>query len=318
MDEYKISIVVPVYNVELYLERCLQSLLSQDIIDEIEILLVDDGSTDQSGAICDEYAKRNSQILVYHKKNGGLSDARNFGMERARGEYILFVDSDDFIEPDACSSLLKEAFSFHAEIVIGREKTERPSKAMERYERIAAERFECHKLYTGKAYLEGCLEGGALRVEVCRHLYQKEFLEKYGLRFHKGIFHEDEEFTPKVLLKASRVVLSDKVFYHYDNTRAGSIMNSSTMNMKKIQDRILIYEKQLESYKHIKPYRLRRLLEDDLSWKYIDCYYMCAPEKRHEIRINRLTVFLCAYHAKRRLKALMFLLVPQLYAKIKQ
>ena len=107
MSEYKIqvSIVVPVYNVESYLERCVESLLKQDIMDPIEILLIDDGSTDQSGAICDAYAKQNPQILVYHKENGGLSDARNFGLDRANGAYILFVDSDDFIEPDSCSSL---------------------------------------------------------------------------------------------------------------------------------------------------------------------------------------------------------------------
>ena len=165
MSEYKIqvSIVVPVYNVESYLERCVESLLKQDIMDPIEILLIDDGSTDQSGAICDAYAKQNPQILVYHKENGGLSDARNFGLDRANGAYILFVDSDDFIEPDSCSSLLNEALSLDAELVIGKMQPMRSTRAMERYEQIAEERFECHKIYTGKEYLIGCLEGGALR-----------------------------------------------------------------------------------------------------------------------------------------------------------
>lgn len=320
MSEYKvqISIVVPVYNVEAYLDRCVQSLLSQDMLSETEILLVDDGSTDRSGAICDDYAEKNPRISVFHKENGGLSDARNYGLKRACGKYVLFIDSDDFIEPDACSSLLGDAQKYSAQIVIGREQTVCPSKAMERYERVASERFECHKVYTGKEYLQGCLEGGALRVEIGRHLYLREFLEKNHFHFEKGILHEDEEFTPRVLLKASRVVLTDHAFYHYENTRSGSIMNSRSMNMKKIQDRIQTYEKQRESYRNVHPRRLRRLLEDDLSWKYMDCYCDCAPEQRKNLKIHRIVVFKCAFHAKRRLKALVFLLSPELYVKIKR
>lgn len=320
MSEYKIqvSVIVPVYNVEAYLERCIQSLLRQDLLDQTEILLIDDGSTDQSGKICDDYARQNPQISVYHKKNGGLSDARNFGLDRAKGAYILFVDSDDFVEPDTCSSLLLEAEKFLADIVVGRIQLMRPSKAMDRYERIAAERFECHKVYTGKEYLEGCLEGGALRVEAWRSFYNREFLEKHHFRFKKGILHEDEEFTPRVLLSASKVVLTDFAFYHYDNTRSGSIMNSHSMSMKKIQDRIATYEEQRKSYQSVEPHRLRRLLEDDLSWKYMDCYCNCPPEKRRDLGIDRMTVFRCAFHPKRKLKALLFLLAPGMYAKTKK
>ena len=320
MSEYKIqvSIVVPVYNVESYLERCVESLLKQDILDQIEILLIDDGSTDQSGAICDEYAKQNPQISVYHKENGGLSDARNFGLDRANGEYILFVDSDDFIELNSCSSLLDEAHALDAELVIGKMQPMRSTKAMERYERIAEERFECHKIYTGKAYLTGCLEGGALRVEAGRHFYKREFLQSNQFRFKKGILHEDEEFTPRILLKAERVVLTDLAFYHYDNTRSGSIMNSTSMSMKKIQDRIATYEEQRKFYQSVSPRRLRRLLEDDLSWKYMDCYCACAPEKRGELKFNRMTVLRCACSPKRRLKALLFLIAPGMYVRAKR
>ena len=320
MSEYKIqvSIVVPVYNVESYLERCVESLLKQDIMDPIEILLIDDGSTDQSGAICDAYAKQNPQILVYHKENGGLSDARNFGLDRANGAYILFVDSDDFIEPDSCSSLLNEALSLDAELVIGKMQPMRSTRAMERYEQIAEERFECHKIYTGKEYLIGCLEGGALRVEAWRTFYKREFLQSNQFRFKKGIFHEDEEFTPRVLLRAERVVLTDLAFYHYDNMRTGSIMNSTSITMKKIQDRIATYEEQRKFYQRVSPRRLRRLLEDDLSWKYMDCYSACAPEKRGELKLSRMMVLRCACSPKRRLKALLFLIAPGMYVKVKR
>ena len=92
-----LSIIVPVYNVEMYLKRCVDSILKQDY-DNMEIILVDDGSTDSSGVICDQYASNYKNVKVIHKKNGGLSDARNFGLDNCRGQYISFIDSDDWIE----------------------------------------------------------------------------------------------------------------------------------------------------------------------------------------------------------------------------
>ena len=97
MKREKISIIVPIYNVEKYLERCVDSLVNQTY-ENIEIILVDDGSPDYCPQLCDEYAKKDSRIVVIHKKNGGLSDARNYGLCKASGEYILYVDSDDYIE----------------------------------------------------------------------------------------------------------------------------------------------------------------------------------------------------------------------------
>lgn len=121
MDNIKFSIIVPVYNVERYLSRCIESLINQTY-SNIEILLIDDGSSDQSPEICDEYSKKYGNIVVYHKKNGGLSDARNYGLERASGEYILFVDSDDYINKDSCQSFysyLKEHDKHRIDIVSG-------------------------------------------------------------------------------------------------------------------------------------------------------------------------------------------------------
>ena len=99
MKNKLVSIVVPIYNVEKYLKRCVNSLLNQTY-KNIEIILVDDGSTDSSGAICDQYKPKDNRIVVVHKSNGGLSDARNTGIDMARGEYIAFVDSDDYIHED--------------------------------------------------------------------------------------------------------------------------------------------------------------------------------------------------------------------------
>ena len=99
-----ISVIVPVYNVEKYLDRCVKSILSQSFSD-FELLLVDDGSPDRCGEMCDEYAKGDSRIKAFHKRNGGLSDARNFGIEKALGEYLMFVDSDDYIHEQMLETL---------------------------------------------------------------------------------------------------------------------------------------------------------------------------------------------------------------------
>ena len=117
MSKPLLSIIVPVYNVEKYIERCIKSILNQSFTN-FELILVDDGSPDNCGKICDEYKKKDSRIKVIHKKNGGLSDARNAGIERAKGEYIAFVDSDDFINKYMYEILYKNAKKWDADISI--------------------------------------------------------------------------------------------------------------------------------------------------------------------------------------------------------
>ena len=110
-----ISVIVPIYNVEAYLEKCIESILSQDYT-PLEIILVNDGATDGSGEICDKYAKQYENITALHKKNGGLSSARNAGMEIMQGEYVSFIDSDDYIAPDMISTLYADLIKNNADI----------------------------------------------------------------------------------------------------------------------------------------------------------------------------------------------------------
>lgn len=222
---------------------------------------------------------------------------------------MIFVDSDDWIEPDSIEMLCSDTNGGSVDIVIGCAAGVKPSPAMERYESIAARLLETHRVYTGREYLTACLEGGALRTEVWRMMFRREFLNENGLYFVKGLFHEDEEFTPRALLAAGSVVPSDKVFYHYDNTRAYSIMNNPAAGAKKLSDKLKIYASLREIYKTVKPRRLRRLLEDDLSWKYLDCYNSGL------VPIDRFDALRCAYKPKRRLKALLFAVSPWLYGK---
>ena len=116
IDEVLFSAVVPVYNVESYLEKCVDSLIRQEDMDgKLEILLIDDGSQDQSGRMCDQLAERYPQIKVYHKKNGGLSSARNTGIEQAAGQYVFFVDSDDYVDTELCRRL-QEVFDTYGDV----------------------------------------------------------------------------------------------------------------------------------------------------------------------------------------------------------
>lgn len=311
MKNVKISIVIAVYNIEEYIKDCILSVTSQNF-EDYEVILVDDGSTDNSGDICESYA--GAHVFVYHKENGGLSDARNYGLAKAQGEYVLFVDGDDKIFPDTCKHFYEVAKKTGADVVIGEAQLSNPIAAMERYERIARESFVMHKAYTGKEYLRGCLEGGALRVDAWRHFYRRAFLLDNKLYFQKGIAHEDEEFTPRVLLKADRIALTDAKIYYYNNDRAGSIMNS--VNPKKIKDKLLIYDKLFNYYQTVTPRKLRRLLEDDLSWKYMDCHVAYAQLGLEDYHFRRFFPLRLAWHPKRRVKAMIFAISPTLYRKI--
>lgn len=310
MSDIKISVVVAVYNIEEYIEACIKSVAEQSF-DSFEVILVDDGSLDSSGEICEVYAEKYENVSVYHKENGGLSDARNFGLSKAKGEYVLFADGDDLLLPKALNTLYGQAEATNADIVIGEARLSKPSEAMERFEKIAREAFEEGKPYSGKEYLLGCLSKGALRVEAWRNLYRKEFLINNSLAFKCGIAHEDEEFTPRALLAAEIVVLTKEPFYYYNNDRTGSIMNSE--NHKKVTDKLTIYNELLEIYKYVKPRRLKRLLEDDVTWKYLECYSYKGLDPK---LFKRLLPLRCAYSFKRRVKALMFAVSPRLFVKL--
>lgn len=303
----KVSVIIPVYNVKEYLLGCLGSVKDQTLAD-IEVILVDDGSTDGSGKILDEFANENGNAKVFHKKNGGLSSARNFGLAKAEGEYIIFLDSDDQIMPDACKRLYDEAENAGADMVIGEAELKVPSGSMERFENVVRENFDYGRVYSGREYLTGCLSHGALRVEAWRSLYKREFLIKNALEFKFGVAHEDEDFTPRALYAAKRIKLLAYKWYYYNNKRAGSIMNSYDMAKKKACDRVKIYDSLSEFYEKAEPEKLKRLLFDDLSWKYIECY-------KNGALVPRLTPLKCAGKPKRKIKALVFALCPRFFKR---
>lgn len=215
----KISVVVPVYNVESYLGRCVDSILEQTYQD-FEIILVNDGSTDSSGKLCDSYAERYSIIKAIHKENKGPSDTRNVGIKSARGEYIYFLDSDDYIIRECLEILYKNAINGNADLSCGDFgffDDEHPVKAKEP---VANNILKCN----GKKACLDLLYGKKFYTSSCNMLIRSD-IARNNL-FPTGKYHEDEMTTFRYFLAASNVVKTKTNTYYYYQ-RQGSIMHSS-------------------------------------------------------------------------------------------
>lgn len=219
-----ISVIVPVYNVEKLLPRCVDSILAQTYYN-LEIILVDDGTKDRGGMICDEYAAKDSRIRVIHKENGGLSSARNAGMDIAQGEYIAFVDSDDWIEPKMYEHMLSLAQKYDVKLVCaGRydvsEKTGQKTVGLcpKKEECISAEEL------VGRIFLWDGLDSSAWD-----KLYHRSILENF--RYPVGKVCEDVPVTYQIVLEAGKAAMCDRPFYNYFH-RAGSITTEKTITDK--------------------------------------------------------------------------------------
>lgn len=234
----KLSIIVPIFNVEQYLRKCVDSLLNQDLSSsEYEIILVDDGGHDQCPQICDDYAAAHKNVRVVHRENGGLSAARNSGIEVAHGEYIMFVDSDDYIEPN----VLKE--------LITRVKCDNLDLLRYNYRNVNEHYDEFHpnkdpkrdvdysdSVTNGEDFLNNRLGLGCY---AWQFVIKRELLE--DCIFKDGIYFEDTEWTPRMLLKAKRLASTSMVVYNY-LWREGSITlpDNPQKRRKVIEDKIAL------------------------------------------------------------------------------
>lgn len=216
------SVIIPVYNTEDYLERCIQSFLKQEFND-YEMILVNDGSTDSSGSICDAYAAGYDHIRVVHKENGGLSSARNAGTQEALGEYIWWVDADDWVDEnslamlcDAAKQTLADLVKFNYVRVINGAKTEIYSNALPGLYRSGAEK----EVLLQKAFLQSA----KYSLSACFHIYRRRFLEENRLFFvsERTIGSEDYLLNLQALLVAESVFVINRSFYYYD-LRVGSL-----------------------------------------------------------------------------------------------
>lgn len=213
-----ISVIIPVYKVENYLAKCVESVMAQTY-SNLEIFLVDDGSPDRCGEICDEYARQDPRIKVIHKENGGLSDARNAAISQATGEYLTFIDSDDWIEPGYCAFLYQKLVEYSADVVVT------PLRSVDEAGNIVARPFT-EKESVMDATTAMRLMFARDNISWCAQakLYKRELFE--GVRYPVGWLMEDKATTYKIYDRCQRIVYADTPIYNY-LIRTGSIMRSN-------------------------------------------------------------------------------------------
>ncbi len=206
----KISVIIPVYNVEKYLNRCVESILNQTYRN-LEIILIDDGSTDKSSQLCDFFSTKDSRIKVIHKKNGGLSSARNVGLDNATGEYVYFIDSDDWIANDTIEYLYETCKKYDADICSAKYMlTGNENKNFPEIDEVIEIVYERNKL---QYYLDSALDGKNLEIPVCTKLYKKYLFD--NIRFPEGQIYEDIYTNYLLIDKANKLVTSNKFIYFY-------------------------------------------------------------------------------------------------------
>lgn len=214
----KLSVIIPVYNTEIWLPRCVDSVINQTY-PEIEIILVDDGSTDSSGKICDNYASKDERIKVIHKTNGGLSDARNAGLEIANGEFISFVDSDDYISINMYESLIKTFYLYKNENAIVCSGSVQVCGRVEKELKFEKKEFNKEELLYGILFHKNPPSIG-----VCDKLFPRHFFD--NLRFPIGKINEDFIVMAKIYKNAERMYITTNAKYYYC-TREDSITQLS-------------------------------------------------------------------------------------------
>lgn len=230
MEKDKISVIIPVYNVEKYLDVCIKSVVRQTY-KNLEILLINDGSTDQSGKLCDRYAKADSRIQVIHKTNGGLSDARNTGLEIFTGDYVTFVDSDDYISP-ICIETLYSVVEKHRDVdIVMEEDCSRfiDGRMASLYRGAVKDVKACS--YSPKVLLELMLYQKIEDVGVSGKLYKAKLFQKTDIRFPYGVYYEDLAIMHKLLLCSEKIFLVNCKVYAY-RMRKDSIMHQKFSEKK--------------------------------------------------------------------------------------
>lgn len=273
------SIIIPVYNVENWIDRCLESILTDQCTD-MELILVDDGSQDRSGEICDCYAASHANIRVIHKENGGLSSARNAGLEQARGEWISFIDSDDWVDRDSYHTLKSFLTSLggikpdmvkfgYKKIGSGTERDFMPCVPEGEYCRSEIIQKLLPVAFGGGRISDSTIHSFVL--SSCAHIYHRDFLEQTGERFisERKIGSEDFLFLYRLYLQASCVYVTHRTWYNYD-TREGSLT-------RRYRENLFAQYRRLGSlvFRELKKNKMEKLLADDFKVLYIGLMYVC-------------------------------------------
>ena len=259
----KVSIIVPVYNVEKYIEKCLESLVNQTL-EDIEIIVVNDGTKDNSKEKILQYLEKNPQKIVYlEKENGGLSDARNYGMKVAKGEYIAFLDSDDYIEKNMYEEMYKKAKEENSDMV----ECDFLWEYLNSEKKVIKQKKDIGKIYESKKQMLV-----DVRVVAWNKIIKREILEKTKIQFPVGLRYEDVEFTYKLIPHLNKVSFVKKCFIHYVQ-RKESIANTQNARTKEI---FTVLENVIDYYKKNKWYEE---YEKELEYIYTR-FLLCSSLKR--------------------------------------
>lgn len=284
----KISIIIPVYNVEKYIEHCLKSIACQ-LNEKIEVVLVNDGTTDNSIEICEKYCEEFQNINLYSQDNQGVSAARNYGIENARGEYLLFLDSDDWLREQILSEILLLLENNDAELVLGKQDIylEKKSKYLESQEDyVVLMEYE-----TPEAVFEHLSRKNPFWLTPGHVVVKREFLLNNNLFFYNGIRHEDELWVPLVFFYSKKIAILDKSIYCYRVGREDSF--TKTKSIQHEFDKILIMDEFDKIIKRenakIEKLRLLKVRSAVLEWGLIQDvrFYkndLCVNELKNQIR----------------------------------
>ncbi len=235
----KLSIIVPVFNVEQYLEQCLNSILYQSFAD-FEVICIDDASNDHSREILEQYALQDERIKVYYnEQNSGLSITRNKGLKYARGKYIFFVDSDDFLAEGILEKIIEKADLLQVEVLSFDTKTLCEFELPDLYNGIRKNEYLGIQI-GARAYVEQVYNGD-YKCSVCQYLYTKKFLEENKLEFIENVYHEDEMFMFMVYMYVKKIAFVRMVGYIY-RVRAKSIMTDDDKRVSRIKDLVYLYQ----------------------------------------------------------------------------
>lgn len=317
MKNKLLSIIVPVYNVEQYLSKCIESIIQQTY-DNYELILVDDGTPDNSGLICDNYAKQFSQIKVIHKANGGLSSARNAGLDIAKGEYIAFVDSDDWIEPTIYSDMIDCIEKYSCDLVeCG------INLVYENYVKPYDSTLDIYEVIDGKEALRRHLDifnrtnQSIPRTAVWSKLFKRSFWENN--RFPEGEIHEDYLLTCMALYESSIVGIIHKGLLNHLTCNPNSIVNTRfskrdlykekqlkfRINYLDSQQEHLLKSKAIEDYYNYLPSAIWRCHLNNMP---TECKYFI-----NKISIEKTYIYSINLPIKRKLEYLCLFLMPSLY-----
>lgn len=317
-----ISVIIPVYNVEDYLHYAVDSLLNQSY-EEFEIILIDDGSTDSSGYLCDKYAREYSNISVYHKENGGLSEARNFGVLKCKGEYITFLDPDDYLEPYTLELMNRLQMKYSADVVslrvCGTPIHNDYSGKITVNENDIKDVLDVNK---EEALIEMFYDDNAT-VSSCGKLFKKSLFD--DIKFPKGRIYEDLAIVAKYIDKSNTVIISRNKAYKYYK-REGSIVNSKFSD-KRFDFYSAIEENRKYIMNSIKSNKVIEALDVKMvvgSFSIIDAAIsddnITAIYKIRKLLCSKIKIILLNTRLsfKVKMKYLLFIVFPKLYKKLKR